>query len=238
MLRRWDIEMRGKALGETSMAMKTANLSEQIADHLGERIVRGALQPGARLPETELAAELEVSTNSLREAFRVLERRHLVEILPRRGARVCDISEEQVRELYDFLFLLLGELAERAASTWQPGELDDLVTVLPILERAHEAGDVRAGHQAVFEFLPLALRFARNHYMAESIRDLLPQLQRYSFIALTEETTEFDVSLGIFRRLLVNILGRDVEASSSDIREYGENQCRIVLRAVAKRKAA
>lgn len=220
------------------MAIRTANLSEQIADHLGDRIVRGALPPGAKLPETELAAELEVSTNSLREAFRVLERRHLVDILPRRGARVRDIGEDQVRELYDFLFLLLGELAERAASGWKEGELDDLVTVLPMLENAYQAGDVRAAHQAVFDFLPLALRFTRNDYMAAAITDLLPQLQRYSFIALTEDTTEFDVSLGIFRRLLVNIMGRDVQAASSDIREYGENQCRIVLRAVAKRRAA
>lgn len=218
--------------------IRTANLSDQIADHLGERIIRGDLPPGARLPEAELASELQVSTNSLREAFRILEKRYLVEILARRGARVSDITESQVQDLYDFLFLLLGQLAARAATTWQPGELDDLVTVLPLLERFHREGDIAQAHQAVFNFVPQALRFARNHYLAESIRDLLPQLQRYSFIALTEETTEFDVSLGIFQRLLVNVMGRNAEAAAADIREYGENQCRIVLRAVAKRRAA
>lgn len=218
--------------------IRTANLSDQIADHLGERIIRGDLPPGARLPEAELASELQVSTNSLREAFRILEKRYLVEILARRGARVSDITESQVQDLYDFLFLLLGQLAARAATTWQPGELDDLVTVLPVLERFHREGDIAQAHQAVFNFVPQALRFARNHYLAESIRDLLPQLQRYSFIALTEETTEFDVSLGIFQRLLVNVMGRNAEAAAADIREYGENQCRIVLRAVAKRRAA
>lgn len=220
------------------MPIKTANLSEQIADHLGDRIIRGTLAPGARLPETELASELEVSTNSLREAFRILEKRHLVDILARRGARVSPITETEVRALYDFLFLLLGKLAARAAETWQPGELDDLVTVLPVLERFHKDGDVRHAHQAVFEFVPQALRFARNHYMAEAISDLLPQLQRYSYIALTEETTEFDVSLEIFQRLLVNVVGRDAAAAAADIREYGDNQCRIVLRAIAKRAAA
>lgn len=218
--------------------IRTANLSDQIADHLGERIIRGDLPPGARLPEAELASELQVSTNSLREAFRILEKRYLVEILARRGARVSDITESQVQDLYDFLFLLLGQLAARAAATWQAGELDDLVTVLPLLERFHREGDIAQAHQAVFNFVPQALRFARNHYLAESIRDLLPQLQRYSFIALTEETTEFDVSLGIFQRLLVNVMGRNAEAAAADIREYGENQCRIVLRAVAKRRAA
>ena len=64
-----------------------ATLSEQLADHLGQRIIRGELAPGERLPEQDLARELDVSTNSLREAFRLLEKRHLIEHQPRRGAR-------------------------------------------------------------------------------------------------------------------------------------------------------
>ena len=110
--------------------------------------------------------------------------------------------------------------------------------MLPVLQRFYQEGDIRHAHQAVFDFVPEALRFARNGYMAEAILDHLPQLQRYSYIALTEETTEFDVSLGIFQRLLVNVMGRDPAAAAADIREYGDNQCRIVLRAVAKRAAA
>ena len=55
------------------MSLKAVSLSEQIASHLAERIIKGELPPGARLPENELAKELDVSTNSLRESFRLLE---------------------------------------------------------------------------------------------------------------------------------------------------------------------
>ena len=55
------------------MSLKAVSLSEQIAQHLAEQIITGTLAPGARLPENDLAKQLDVSTNALREAFRVLE---------------------------------------------------------------------------------------------------------------------------------------------------------------------
>ncbi|EKF74583.1 GntR family transcriptional regulator [Alcanivorax hongdengensis A-11-3] len=221
------------------MSLKAISLSEQIAQHLGEQIITGTLPPGARLPENDLAKQLDVSTNSLREAFRLLEKQHMIELQPRKGARVCEVNEEQVRDLYGFLFMLLSHLAGSAAANWQPGQIEDLVEMLPQLEQHFNNDDLRAAHQLAFRFVEIAThRFARNRYLATDILDLIPLLKRYSFIALQEETSEFDVSLQIFQRLLVNVVGRKVEDAAADIREYGENQCQIVLRAIAKRNAA
>lgn len=221
------------------MNIKAASLSEQIARHLADQIIRWELLPGAHLPELELAKQLDVSTNSLREAFRLLERQHLIEIQPRRGARVCDVTETQVRDLYDFLFLLLGELAARAARLWQGEQMVDLAAMLPQFERFHAANDIAAAHDVAFGFVTIAVqRFSANQYLANDIEDLLPLLRRYSYLALKEETSELSVSLAIFQNLLRNVLARQAEAAAADIREYGDKQCQIVLRAVAKRAAA
>lgn len=221
------------------MALQVANLSEQLADHLSERIILGELAPGERLPEAELAKRLSVSTNSLREAFHLLESRHLIEWRPRRGASVCEVTEVQVHDLYDFLFLLLAQLAGRAALRWQETEIDDLVARLPELQRCYEQDDIAAAHRLAFEVVEIAVeRFAGNRYLADDIIDLLPLLKRFSYIALQEETTEFGQSLDIFYRLMDSVAQRQVEVASEVIRQYGENQCRIVLRALAKRSAA
>ncbi|MEE3321291.1 MAG: GntR family transcriptional regulator [Pseudomonadota bacterium] len=218
------------------MSLQAVSLSEQIARHLGERIINGELAPGNKLPESELAKDLDVSTNSLREAFRLLEKQHLIELQPRRGARVCEVTETQVKDLYEFLFLLLSQLAERAAARWQPGQIEDLVAMLPQLEQHFQNNDMPAAHQLAFRFVEIATaRFSANRYLETDIQNLIPLLKRYSFIALQEDTTEFDVSLQIFKRLLVNIVGRKRQDAGADIREYGENQCQIVLRAIAKR---
>ena len=141
------------------MSLKAVSLSEQIAQHLAEQIITGTLAPGARLPENELAKQLDVSTNSLREAFRVLEKQHLIELQPRKGARVCDVSDEQVHDLYDFLFMLLSRLAGQAASNWMPGQIEDLVEMLPQLEQHYQGNDLSAAHQLAFHFVEIATMF-------------------------------------------------------------------------------
>jgi len=221
------------------MPLKTLSLSEQIAQHLTQKIVTGEFAPGSRLPENELAKTLEVSTNSLREAFRLMENMHLVELQPRRGVRVCDVNPQQVRDLYDFLFLLLSRLAAQVAEAWQEGEVEDLIDMVGELGKHFQDNNLQQAHEAAFRFMQIATRrFAKNPYLARDIEGLLPQLQRYSYIALRAETTEFDVSLSIFQRLVKNVLARDASATVADIREYGENQCQIVLRALAQQNAA
>ena len=221
------------------MSLQVANLSEQLANHLSERIIKGDLAPGERLPEAELARELSVSTNTLREAFHLLEKRHLIEWKPRRGASVCEVTEVQVTDLYDFLFLLLSQLAGRAAERWQPGDVEDMIARLPDLQQHYQRNDIAAAHQLAFAVVETAVtRFAGNRYLSDDINDLLPLLKRFSYMALQEETTEFGLSLEIFQRLMDNVINRRVQQAIDDIREYGNNQCRIVLRALAKRNAA
>jgi DNA-binding GntR family transcriptional regulator len=74
--------------------------AEEVADSLREQILLGELAPGARLPEIPLAAAFQVSRNTLRDAFRLLEREGLVEHLPHRGGFVAQLAEADIHDLY------------------------------------------------------------------------------------------------------------------------------------------
>ena len=71
------------------------SLTEQIADHIGTQIITGRLKPAARIQELKVAAELGVSRGSVREALLILQRRHLIEIIPRRGAIVSRLEAHE-----------------------------------------------------------------------------------------------------------------------------------------------
>ncbi|MEZ5557222.1 MAG: GntR family transcriptional regulator [Pseudomonadales bacterium] len=73
-----------------------ASLTEQIADHLGTEIIAGRLRPRTRIQELKVASHLGVSRGSVREALLLLERRHLIEILPRRGAVVSCLGVTEI----------------------------------------------------------------------------------------------------------------------------------------------
>lgn len=65
------------------------NLYGQIVHELGQRITCGEFPPGTALPiEADLAGQLGVSRNLLREAMKALASKGLVEVRPRSGTRV------------------------------------------------------------------------------------------------------------------------------------------------------
>lgn len=66
-----------------------SKISDQIAQVLAERIVRGDLAPDEKLRQDHIAKEFETSHVPVREAFLRLEARGLAISLPRRGMRVA-----------------------------------------------------------------------------------------------------------------------------------------------------
>ena len=90
-------------MGERTGFEAAVSLTEQIADHLGRQIITGQLQPQARIQELKVAGDLGVSRGSVREALLILESRHLIEIIPRRGAVVSGLEADEIAnfcELY------------------------------------------------------------------------------------------------------------------------------------------
>lgn len=86
------------------------SLSDRAYATLREKIATGALQPGQKLTERELAILLGVSPTPVREALRRLEQEGLVERPTVRSLTVTAHSETTLREL------LYAEVVLRAAS--------------------------------------------------------------------------------------------------------------------------
>ncbi len=97
------------------------NLTEQIADHLAQLIIMGVLPGGERVQELKFAQELDVSRGSVREALLILERRHLIEVVPRRGAIVHTVDREDALALIDLLAAAERHWLSRFVKTPHPG---------------------------------------------------------------------------------------------------------------------
>lgn len=76
------------------------SLAMNAADAIRMMIVSGAVKPGDRLSETWLASDLDVSRNTLREAFRLLTNEGLVTHEVNRGVQVSQLSMASVVDLY------------------------------------------------------------------------------------------------------------------------------------------
>ena len=121
---------------ENDMTFKAAeSLAEQIARHVGRQIITGDLVEGERIQELRIASELNVSRGSVREALLILERRHLINIYPRRGAVVAEMSAQQIKSLFEVVTLLLGLLARRAADNWRQADVEGFTSLLEKMQQ-------------------------------------------------------------------------------------------------------
>ncbi len=81
-------------------ALVRTGLGDQIRQVLLDGITTGRWQPGERIVERRIAAELGVSQAPVREALRQLEALRLIESMPNRGARVREFTEEDFAEFF------------------------------------------------------------------------------------------------------------------------------------------
>src|SRR5947209_4128772 len=90
------------------------SLHDEILTRLRDHIVEGNIPDGSRVPERQLCEMLGISRTPLREALKVLASEGLIELLPNRGARVRQLNEQDLGELFDLmggLESLAGRLA-------------------------------------------------------------------------------------------------------------------------------
>lgn len=125
-----------------SVIAPQAQTASWVAERLREDISRGRLLPGVKLAEQQLATQLQVSRNTLREAFTTLDGEGMVERFPNRGVFVKRPTAADIREIYR-----VRRMVEPAAVLW--GEvpddaLDRMGAIVTEAARARAAGQVPA----------------------------------------------------------------------------------------------
>jgi DNA-binding GntR family transcriptional regulator len=159
-------------------------LAERAFATLHEAIVTGVLAPGERLPIEDLAEVLDMSPMPIREALRLLDSVGLVENIPHRGARVTELSIDDLREVYEARLALEPLAVRHAAENFTDEDASRATEALAAhvkASRQRELGRIWSTHTA-FHF---ALYDAANsRWMSRLIRPLWESSERYRFAML------------------------------------------------------
>ena len=205
------------------------SLSEQIAQHLAQQIIVGDLIEGERIQELRIAKELNVSRGSVREALLILQRRRLIEIYPRRGAVVAEMSAQQVRGLYEVVGMMLQIIARKTAENWRQPDMASFVAQVQHLQTLVDENNIEAFYEAGFEFFRLAYRFAANPYVEEILEDLQPAIRRSYYMALHTDRRELEESFSFLKGMVDSILLRKGQQAEVLVGEFCAHQRNLVL---------
>ena len=217
-------------------AHDTGSLSEQIAKHISEQIIRGELVEGERIQELRIAAELDVSRGSVREALLLLERTHLIEIYPRRGAIVSEMSAQQVRALFDTSSLLLGQIVQRIAETWRSYEAERLQLLLDELGNQLKQGSIEKFYDSIFEGLARQHEMVGNAYLMKFYQELLPSIRRSYFLTLNTSRRELQESYDLFKLVTDAVLIRKSQQATLFMEDFCRHLRNLVLESLTRMK--
>ncbi|WP_372966100.1 GntR family transcriptional regulator [Marinobacter sp.] len=210
-------------------------LAEQIANYLAERIMTGQIKPGQRIQEASLASELKVSRASVKEALYTLERWHLVEITPRKGASATQLNAEYASELYDVYMHLLIMLATRLCERWQESDKPSVLAAVnqAVSQIKQPGADIAAVVEASFGVMDACCEVVNNPYLTEALSNFKPAVSRAYYLSAERYRQGLTQTSQFFTELPPAVLERDTARVRELIQSFAENQKQLIHQALA-----
>ncbi|MZQ75848.1 MAG: FCD domain-containing protein [Peptoclostridium sp.] len=161
-------------------------LRDIVFEHLREAILIGKLEPSTRLMEVQLADELGVSRTPVREAIRKLELEGLVEMIPRKGAYVADVSVKDVEEVLEIRTGLEGFASMLAAQRMMKEDLGELKRILEIFKKAYEENNPEKMVESDIAFHEVIFKATTNKKLMQMNNSLREQIYRFRRMYIVE----------------------------------------------------
>lgn len=148
-----------------------------------EGILTGQLAAGSFVEEAQISAATGVSRTPVREAFQRLAAEKLIELLPRRGAQVRQVTQAELIDVYDARRLLEGHAVRHlcaarlpvpaAMTTLQAAMTElaesDLIGHVALNQQFHRALVGAAGNAVLIELYD-GLRARQQHVAMTAVR--------------------------------------------------------------------
>src|SRR5688572_30879040 len=137
---------------EPTELLQKRPLKEDIFDVLHEKIIAGIYKPGDWLRQEDIATQLGVSMTPVREGLDLLVSAGLAERVPYRGVRVREMSTKDVVEAYGMRLVLEAIIAQEAARSITPEQLQRLEQMLEEMKNHDTLKKVSSERKASREF--------------------------------------------------------------------------------------
>lgn len=191
-----------------------------VYQKIREKILTNALRPGTQVLEQELVQMFGVSRTPVREALIRLQNEHLVQIIPRHGMRVRNVSMADLEEVFHVQTSLEATAAEVVAARKPSSrELKPLEKSCTEMARAFAKDDPDAWANACESFYVRLVELSGNPRLMQIVGECSEQVRRVR--ELTLRLTSLDDSQIQTLRAVVDALRRgDAQTTQTLCREH------------------
>jgi DNA-binding GntR family transcriptional regulator len=157
-------------------------LHEEVVAGVRRILLDGEIPPGARIPERDLCARLQISRTPLREALKVLAAEGLVLLLPHRGSRAARLTDKDVHDLFEVcqgLEALAGELACERISDEQ---LTEIAAAHAAMVQHHRHGDLTQYYRCNRQIHEAIVAAAANPVLSNLYESVTARIRRARYV--------------------------------------------------------
>ncbi|OGO79954.1 MAG: GntR family transcriptional regulator [Clostridiales bacterium GWC2_40_7] len=208
-------------------------LREVIFNTLREAIIVGELKPGERLMEVQLAEKMGVSRTPVREAIRKLELEGLVDMLPRKGAHVADLSVKDIMDVLEVRSTLDGLASMLSAERITDEELKELKHVQTQFINYVEKDNLQGSIKKDVEFHDVIYRSSRNDKLIQIANNLREQVQRFRVIYIKDFSSTREL-IREHAEILDSITKKDPELARKYAQKHILNQEETIIKAIKR----
>lgn len=156
---------------------------------LKREIIHGDMPPASQWLEEEIATRMGMSRTPVREALVRLEQEGFVQITPRRGIRVRELTRRDVIEVNEVLECLELQATQRlAARGVSPEDMARLDATIAGMDEALANDDVEAWARADYSFHRLLIELAGNRHLETVATTFLDKAHRFRVKTLEMRT--------------------------------------------------
>lgn len=207
--------------------LRSRSVSDQIFETLYSQVVNLTLPPGTKLSEAEVAAQMGVSRQPVRDAFYRLSQQGFVQIRPQRATIVTLISTEAVMQAYFIRSALEQATMRVAALQLQPADWDALHRLIELQEAASRADDRTGFHALDDQFHHDICAAAGKEFVWNLVRDNKGHMDRARFLSLSYGAS---TACTEHREILAALRARDPEAAAAAVGDHLSHIKRILER--------
>ncbi|GAB1582177.1 GntR family transcriptional regulator [Phyllobacterium phragmitis] len=207
------------ALEDDSRRSRQATIASRVFETLRQAIVQLQLRPGHPLSEAEIARQLRVSRQPVREAFIKLAEIGFIEIRPQRGTYVRLISIREVRNARFIREAVEVAIVREAAANAPDTDIEALERLIADQKSVARAGDHPAFLRLDEAFHQAIARCADCDDAWRVIESLKAQMDRVRYLSLPE-ATPLETIIKQHEDILEGIKNGSPEAAEASMRQH------------------
>jgi DNA-binding GntR family transcriptional regulator len=207
----------------------TARARESIVEQLRKMVITGELRPGTLVSESQLAKTLDCGRTPLREALQRLSHEYLVELPPRRGILIPELSILDFQQAAEAMLSLGSTYVAFACDRITDEQLQELSETVKQQQQCGELAVFYSLAELDRRFHTLLAEATTNRYFIDSANRLHTSLERFTYRAWTA-TQSAQQSVEEHGRIVAALEKRDKALAKQRLTEHTDLGRQRILR--------